>query len=413
MRTQSFTSGYRYFAHPLVLFLGVWGACYFLFNLHLSEWFDFQSRDVSAVIAWVCWPFLLGVIFFEYLSRILPKKWSARPKDINDAHYLQLVESRINRWFYCWLTLSLIEAVYCHGLPILWLLTGDSRVYTEYGLPVIHVFLWALLAVLAMSKFGIYLYYGNPRRLFIPCFQIFWGGMIVSRGLIMGALVQAAILWLCIRGVKLRALFRSSLVVIFIVLMFGYMGDARSGGSAFREIARPTSSYPSWLPSGFLWFYIYITSPLANLVNTTQTSVPDQDITFSHTIVFALPTPLRDALYGKKFSEDQQAAGDLITSSLTVSSAYVGPFLDYGFVGMGCYSALLGFLSAYCWNGRTGFRNMIRYVIIGQCLVFSIFWNFLFYMPLLGQIFWIYLLFARRKLSILPTVNKPPLPIST
>lgn len=182
--------------------------------------------------------------------------------------------------------------------------------------------------------------------------------------------------------------------------MFGYMGDIRSGSSAFRAVARPTSSYPDWLPSGVLWFYIYITSPLANLVNTSLSTRPTGDLFFSHTVLFMFPTPLRNAIYGGQFSEDQQSAGDLITANLTVSSAYVGPYLDNGFVGIGCYSALLGILSAYCWKKRKSFRNELRYAIIGQCLLFSIFWNFLFYNPLLGQVFWIYIIFTKRKFSL-------------
>jgi oligosaccharide repeat unit polymerase len=380
-----------------VLFLSVWGTCLFLFILHLSEWFDFRTNDVSEIVAWICLPFVLAIVIFEILWSLLPKKWSGYRKDIDDPAYLRLVERRLERWFYCWLGLSLVEVVFSGGLPIVWLLTGNSKVYMDYGLPAIHVFLWALLNVLATAKFGIYLLHGNRRRLFIPVFQIFWGLMIVSRGLIMGALLQGALLWLCLRGIKAKVLFRAVTAVILIVLMFGYIGDVRTGASSFRAVARPTSSYPDWLPSGVLWVYIYATSPLANLVNTRLTRMPVSDAFFSHTVFFMFPAPLRNAFYGSRFTEDQGKASELITPNLSVSSAYVGPYLDYGFIGIGCYSTLLGVLSAYCWKKRKSFRHQLRYVIIGQCLVFSVFWNFLFYTPLLGQIFWIYLIFLKTQ----------------
>ncbi len=394
-------------AHPLVLFWGVWAVSYLLFGLHLSEWLAFQTSDVTRATAWICLPFGLAVVLFNVFYKLSPRMRSAPRKDIEDEDYLQRVERSLDRWFYRWVVLTLIEVAFSGGLPIIWMVTGSAKVYTEFGLPVIHVFIGSLLAVLALGKFGLYLLYGNRRRLFIPAFQLVWGIIIVSRGLIMGALIQAAVLWLCLRGVSLKRMIRVVSASVLAVLMFGYLGDLRSGSSSsFRDLARPTSNYPDWLPSGVLWFYIYVTSPLANLVNTGLTTKPADDPFFSRTILFMFPTPLRNAIYGKEFSEDPQTAGDLVTPSLTVSSAYVGPYLDYGFWGMGCYSALLGVISAYCWRRRSTFRDQLRYAIIGQCLVFSVFWNFLFYNPLLGQFFWIYLIFATRQVVVFTNGNR-------
>lgn len=387
-------------AHPLVLFPTVWLLSFLLFSLHLSEWLAFPQGEVTRTVTWICVPFMLAVFLFNVFYTLSPKMRSPSRKDVEDQDYLARVERNMDRWFYRWIALTVVEVGFSGGLPIFWMLTGSAKVYSEFGLPVIHVFVGSLLAVIAMGKFGLYLLYGNRRRLFIPAFQIVWGIIIVSRGLIMGAVIQAAVLWLCLRGINLRRTLRTLTLLIVVVLMFGYMGDIRSGSSSsFRTLARPTNDYPEWLPSGVLWFYIYITSPLANLVHTTEISKPAHDPYFSRTILFLFPTPLRNAIYGKQFSEDQQAAGDLVTSSLTVSSAYVGPYLDNGFWGIGWYSALLGILSAYCWRRRSTFRDKLRYAIIGQCLLFSVFWNFLFYNPLLGQFFWIYFIFATRRVA--------------
>ena len=387
-------------AHPLVLFVGVWGAAYLLFILHLSEWLSFPQDEVTRTVAWICLPFVAAVILFNIFYKLSPKVRSPIRKDIDDADYLLRVEGSMDRWFYGWIALTVVEVGFSGGLPIIWLMSGNAKVYSEFGLPVIHVFLWALLAVLAVGKLGLYLLYGNRRRLFIPAFQLLWGIILVSRGEIMGAIVQAAILWLCLRGIKLTKMLRAAIVSLLVVLMFGYMGDFRSGSAVFQKVARPTSNYPEWLPSGFLWFYIYITSPLANLVHTIEISKPVNDPFFSRTVLFIFPTTLRDAIYGKQFSEDQKGAGDLVTPTLTVSSAYVGPYLDDGFWGIGWYSTLLGVISAYCWRRRSTFRDKLRYVILGECLLFSVFWNFLFYTPMFAQVVWVYIIFARRRVTL-------------
>jgi len=387
-------------AHPLVLFLGAWLMTYLLFSLHLSEWLAFPQSEVTRTVAWICVPFAMASMLFSIFYRLSPKVHSPLRKDVDAPDYLLRVERSMDRWFYCWIVLTVADVGFGGGLPIVWLLTGSSKSYTEFGVPVIHVFLTALLAVLAAGKLGLYLLYGNRRRLLIPAVQILWGILIVSRGLIMGAVVQAVVLWLCLCGVSLRRILRLFAASVLLVLVFGYMGDIRSGSDVFRQVARPTRNYPEWLPSGVLWFYIYITSPMANLVNTTEMSKPANDPLFSRTIVFMFPNPLRVAIYGKQFSDDQQGAGDLVTPTLTVSSAYVGPYLDNGFWGIGCYSALLGVISTYWWRRRSTFRDKLRYMIIGQCLLFSVFWNFLFYTPLLVQFVWIYIIFARRRVSL-------------
>jgi oligosaccharide repeat unit polymerase len=387
-------------AHPLVLFLGAWLATFLLFSLHLSEWLDFPQSEVTRTVAWICVPFALASMLFSIFYRLSPKMRSPSRKDVDDQDYLVRVERSMDRWFYCWIALAVVDIGLSGGLPIVWLLTGNSVIYTDFGVPVIQVFLTALLAVLALGKFGLYLLYGNRRRLLIPAVQIAWGIMIVSRALIMGAVVEAAVLWLCLCGVNLKRMLRVFAASVLVVLFFGYMGDIRTGSATFREVARPTRNYPEWLPSGVLWFYIYIASPLANLVQTTEMSEPANDPFFSRTILFIFPAPLRNAIYGKQFTQDQQAAGDLVTPTLTVSSAYVGPYLDDGSWGMGCYSALLGVISAYCWRRRSTFRDKLRYVVIGECLLFSVFWNFLFYTPLLAQFVWIYIIFARRQVTL-------------
>ena len=387
-------------AHPLALFLGAWLMSFLLFSLHLSEWLAFPQGEVTRTVAWICLPFVFAVVLFNIFDSLSPKVRAPSRPQVDQQDWLVRVERRIDRWFYCWIALTLVEVGFSGGLPVLWMLTGSAKVYSEFGLPVIHVFIWSLLAVLAMGKFGFYLLYGNRARLFIPAFQIFWGIVVVSRGLIMSALIQAAVLWLCMRGVSVTRVFRALIGSILIILLFGYMGDIRSGASSFRSLARPSSNYPEWLPSGALWFYIYVTSPLANLIHTTELSKPAGDPLFSSTILFMFPTPIRTAIYGKQFSDDQMNAGDLVTPNFTVSSAYVGPYLDYGFWGIGCYSSLLGLIAAYSWRRRGTFPGKLSYAIVGQCLLFSVFWNFLFYNPVLGQFFWIYLIFARKRLTL-------------
>lgn len=359
------------------------------------------------MVWWITAPFVAAVLIFNIFYAVSPK----RPvrfvgKDIDDEAYLESVEHELNWWFKCWIVLTVVEVVFCGGVPIVWLLLGSSKVYAEFGLPVIHVFVSSLLAVLALAKLGLYLLRGDRRRLFIPILQVLWSVAIVNRGQIIIAMIQCVVLWLCLRGANFKVLLRTALTLIVTILLFGYVGDARTGAASFRNLAQPSQNYPDWLPSGVLWVYVYITSPLGNLVNTSFTSTSSHDILFPRTIFALFPNPIRDAIYGKDFG--LESMGNLVSENLNVSSAYIGPLKDNGYIGIACFSLLLGIMAAYSWKKRRKFRNQLLYAIVAECIVLTVFWNFLFYTPFLGQIFWIFFLFRQRKTHIFALPKRLP-----
>lgn len=394
----------KFLIHPLTVFVSVWLLCFLLYAMHLSDLLIVETSQVEVVVEWIILPFVITIVAVELFYLASPK---LRPRfervDVHDNLYLRQVERRLDRWFWYWLVLTAIEIIFSGGIPILWLVTGSSKTYVDFGLPVIHVVAGSLLTVISLAKFGLYLLRGNWRRLFIPIFQLAWGVVVVSRGEVVTVLIQLAVLWFCLKRVTFKIISRITVISILVIFLFGYIGDSRSAGSqTFRDLARPTANYPDWLPSGVLWFYIYITSPLDNLVYTAQGTKPSYSILFPKTTYFLFPTVIRNAIYGKDPSIEQE--GDLVESSLNVSSAYIGPFVDYGYTGIGCFSVLMGLVTGYLWKKRRTLRDDLMYCIFAQCLALSIFWNYLLYFPFLVQIFWIYLLFSQRRFRLFLTM---------
>jgi len=383
--------------HPLTLFVSVWTLSLLLYAMHLSDLLTFSTGQVTRIVQWIVIPYIVTFFIFQTLCSLSPKKAViATGPGIPEREYLTSIEAGLRKWFLCWCVLSFVEVVFSGGLPILWLIRGSSKDYSTFGLPVLHVFLSSLLAVLALSEFGIFIKLGGKRRLLIPACLVLWSVASVSRGIMIAALLQWGVLWLFLRGARIRTLLKVGAVGIVIIYIFGYIGDLRSGGEAFRTLAQPSWNYPAWLPSGFLWFYIYFTTPLGNLVNTSLQTTPLNSFLFPNTLYFLFPTIIRNVIYGKAA---YGTGGDLVTESFNVSTAYIGPFSDYGYLGMVFLSAALAILAAYYWRKRRTFRDGLMYTIVAQCLVLSIFWNFLFYMPYLSQAFWVYFLFRTPALS--------------
>jgi hypothetical protein len=164
--------------------------------------------------------------------------------------------------------------------------------------------------------------------------------------------------------------------------LFGFVGDYRSGSSdLIRKWAQPTDNYPDWLPSGMLWGYIYGATPINNLLRTVDVSPPLNNLLFPNTAATLFPSVLRAMIYGEQLGETE--SGQLVDSTFNVSTAYVGPYQDFGFIGVAIYSMLTAFLCLqFC-----------------QCLILSLFWNQFLALPVITQVFWLGFFFRRKSTS--------------
>jgi hypothetical protein len=177
-------------------------------------------------------------------------------------------------------------------------------------------------------------------------------------------------------------------ITLAAVLLFGYVGDVRSGAEAFRDLAQPTDSFPDWAPSGLLWAYIYITTPINNLLLTMHTRRPSFNPLLPDTAATLFPTVLRNVIYGKE-GASEAISGELETQALNVSTAFVGPYQDMGDSGIIGFSIVAAVLCEFYWR-RSGLWNIFAFSVFTQALVLSLFYNLLFSLPILGQLIWFY-----------------------
>jgi oligosaccharide repeat unit polymerase len=201
------------------------------------------------------------------------------------------------------------------------------------------------------------------------------------------SLVQFAIVFVRLRPIKTSTVFRLAAVFGGVVLLFGVIGDYRSGSSdLIRKWAQPTDNYPDWLPSGVLWAYVYAATPVNNLLYTAEVSTPLNNMLFPNTAATLFPSVLRDALYGDNLG--QAESGELVDSVFNVSTAYIGPYQDFGFIGIALFSVVTAFACMRFWH-QNDLKSVLIYVVLSQCLILSLFWNQFLSLPIITQIFWL------------------------
>jgi oligosaccharide repeat unit polymerase len=356
---------------------------------------------VLSVTGYILVPFVGVVVFYNAFRQFSLLAFSST-KTTGEVDF-KLLEQRLKVWFRAWLVISLIEIAVSGGLPLVWLVANSSKTYVDFGIQSLHGLVNSLLYSIALCHFALYLIKGQRRHLRIPVFAIVWSVLLITRALMLVALLEFAIAYLRLKRVRPATLIRIMFGTAFFILVFGFVGDLRSGSEAFRWVAQPTSEYPEWLPSGVLWVYIYVTTPINNLIYTMHSFRPVNSLLFPNSAATLFPTVIRTIIYGSQVG--QASSGNLVDESFNISTAYVGPFQDYGLVGVVLFSVAIALICQYFWF-RDNLRDVLIFCVLTQCLLISLFFNNFFALPVITQIVWLYYFFLPR-LRIGATVSRP------
>jgi oligosaccharide repeat unit polymerase len=375
--------------HPFVIFSSVWLGVALLYSLHLSKMLQYSTREVFTAVAYIWVPYAVIVALYT-LFRCFLNPYYFR-KTTRSVVNLALLETKLKIWFKVWVLVSLVEIYVSGGLPIVWLFTGNTKTYVDFGIPSLHGVVNALLTAIALCRFSLFLLTGKKRHLYIPIFALLWSVIAITRQLMLVSLIEFALIFLQIRPIRRATFVKIAAGFLVFVLVFGFIGDLRQGSSdGFRALAQPSEDYPEWFPSGFLWAYIYIATPINNLMYTMHVVQPVNNFLFPNTASTLFPSVLRSAIYGEGIGE--AASGELVVSAFNVSTAYVGPYQDLGLAGMALLSILSACITLLFWF-QNDLRSVLMFSVATQCLMLNLFYDQFFALPMIMQIVWLFYFF--------------------
>ena len=385
----------KIYLHPTVLVILVWTSVYFAYTLHWSNLQSICVNEANGFIALIYFAFI-GTTLLYYLTRFAISK-----KCVYKANYHHL-SLNLGRWYLAWVVLTIIEIIYSRGIPLIWLLTGSDKNYFDFGIPSIHGFANGLISGLSLLSFFRFVKSGKKRDLFLSLMIILWGIIAVTRQIIIVNLIQFIIIYFAFRPPRIVSLLRFVIIATLLFVAFGWLGDIRTGADKFVSLAMPSDDYPDYFPSGILWAYIYAVTPLMNLLNTFGTSCGCESWFFGNTISPLFPSVLRSVI----FDTSKTVKGELVTEAFNVSTAFVDPFTDNGYLGIFIFSVLISIITHHYWR-KTCDMGVIIYAILAQCLILTIFYNHFFSLPVISQILWIVIIFNTKTIhSVLPQLEK-------
>jgi hypothetical protein len=221
--------------------------------------------------------------------------------------------------------------------------------------------------------------------------------MLVTRKMMIFVFVQLAILEYLLNG------WRKIVIGLFAstcsVYVFGLMGDIRSGRDLILSLANLRGSYPDWLPSGLIWIYIYILTPMANYINYVRTTMPSfnpLDL-FTWLVPSGIMAKITGVTITDTFANDWQVSG-----AFNIASGLVGPYQAYGHAGVVVFGTLIAFITFFQRHKST-LCSLLNLVVIYASLALMVFNNNFMSLNVAFQFVIIRLLFGEKP--PLRTVN--------
>lgn len=178
---------------------------------------------------------------------------------------------------------------------------------------------------------------------------------------------------------------------VFVVVTFGVLGDMRQTANPFFYLIKDeyVDIFGS-LPSGLLWFYVYLTAGLSNFFNNIDSLATN--FQFGYSFSNMLPSVLRTSL-GLDQRNDML---DFVDLNLNTSTIYAGFVSDFGALGSVFMVAFVQLVCCFVYysllNGKPW--GIFAYSVCFQILAFSIFYDMFFLLPTLFQLsmcFFLYL----------------------
>lgn len=275
--------------------------------------------------------------------------------------------------FAAFTVLAAINIVASGFIPIVSLITTGRSRFHEFGIPSVYGAFLAYANTLGCALF--YVYLKNRRRIFLLLLVpiLLTHVAFISRANVITLLVELLVVYSLVEKMPRRT--TVAIAGLVAIVLFGLAGELRSG--SIRALIGIRDEF-DWVPNGAIWLYAYSHFNLLNLENAFLVSgAPYFDGSMWNSL---LPTILRPPVEHLSFLE---------IAAMNVSSFAFPIYLDVGASGLLLCVAVIGALTSLCYMNALKTRSfswITTYATLYFCCMFSFFWNFWFYLPVVAQL---------------------------
>jgi hypothetical protein len=237
------------------------------------------------------------------------------------------------------------EFIYNGGIPLIMILKGEPYDYITFGIPTLHVFAVTFTSFFAVYLFHVYISTKRKSALIYYIITMSFALLLFNRGMFMINVISSIFVYLQqVRRLSIRRLTFLTCFLIVILYLFGVLGHLRtshiagtkySGEHILNLVKADQGFINSKIPSEFIWSYLYISSPLANL----QYNI-DQHFTLernNRNMILFLNNEFLFDFISKRTNiilNAQRVSCIRFTNSMTVGSVYANSYIYFGWIGL-------------------------------------------------------------------------------
>ncbi len=368
--------------NPLFVFNVIWLVCFVLYALNLSSVYT-NDVSIDAFIVFLAMIFSFNLLYLLGLN--------IKHKTIKGSIRIIKCENKyiyLKRLFYIWLVLTVIEAIYCRSMPLVWLIIGRGGNYATFGIPSLHGFINSLSWFVLNISFIYFLNTHDKRVLRIIIIINVVYVFLLARQSMTTEAIQFVGIYTLKRKVKFKRLIGIALLGI---IGFGVIGNIRTNPQhVLQTSGLGFESFP-YLLMGFVWVYLYLMTPIANIIYLIN-NYSD----FLYGVASArkfLPSAIVNIMNLPSIDINRY----LVRQTYNVSTSLVQPYVDFGVFGIIIFFGILGYIGSNCWQRIIKHNSqdidVCNYSVYLGILALTFFSNMLLSLPIIMQFFYTNILF--------------------
>jgi oligosaccharide repeat unit polymerase len=361
--------------NPVFVYISAWALVLGLYSLGLTS----NLVKVSGIGLLVI---VLNMLGITVISAFLSGGRRRKLDNDKDELYVSTVRSFLKFALAVWGMGTVFEIYVGNGFPLLWKFIGDPRLYTEFGVPSLHGVLNAFyLQALSMVAF-LYFKLKQKRWVLLGIVLLCWPVAMLGRGILLSGLLQMTCIFLLVTRMSVKKLISLCFTGLLVIVIFGVLGDMRQTENPFSYlVAGSAAEFFESMPSGFLWFYVYLTAGLSNFFYNVDTVTPAWGLSYS--LSNMLPSVVRSYLE----LDPRNDLFEFVDANLNTSTIYAGSVSDFGPMGGFVAVTIVQFVCCYVYSLTLKGKpwGIFAYTVAFQILIFSIFYDMFFLLPTLFQ----------------------------
>jgi len=379
--------------NPAFMYAATWTSVLLLYSLGLSDLLEPLKASTTVLVVGTSLSFILGWALesLPYYGRLATSKIDL--KLLGDMINSARVERRLKIiWIIFGLGIS-FEVAYFHAIPLLSLIgIGPAITYAEFGFHGFHGFVNSMFFAGCIVTFARTLLGSSKRKRLLVLVTVGYPVLVMSRQVLISVLLQYLFVYFSFRRPSPVLFVRAGVTFIATFMAFGYLGDLRTGRDNIISVGVPSFEYPDWLPSAFIWAYIYLCTPLNN-VNYNIDIAPHYFPV--ETAGSLIPSSIRDDFLSELGGVRQW---DLVSDALNVSSLLQSLLTDFGVSGAIIVTLLCGVgFSRLLRRSTSSAGAFFAVIVLLHGVSLSFFANLLFQLVFISEIFAITWVVARGR----------------